>query len=115
LPVDIEKALFYGVFFLCATVTAKNFDSSGAPDAKFKIGPLQKEQTMIPPISNQIPRGEQLTQAVSQLQRYDEQQNIKTQIQDGVDASNNLNAPRTAHGNFMAEIKAEIMVRINAR
>jgi hypothetical protein len=38
---------------------------------------------------------------------------IKAHIQRGLDASNNPAAPRTGHADFVAELKAELMSRIN--
>lgn len=70
---------------------------------------------MISPIPNQIPRGDNLTRAVSEHQPYAGSQDIEAQIQRGFDASNDRQASRTSHADFMAELKSEIMVRINAR
>jgi hypothetical protein len=78
---------------------------------------------MIPPISNpfstqlsnQIPSGDSLMRAVGEYQKYTGWQNSRTQIQHGFDASNDRNSPRTLHIDFMAELKSEVMARINAR
>lgn len=66
-------------------------------------------------VLNQIPKGEDLTRAIFEIEENDQARKIKAQIQRGLDASNNPKAPRTAHGDFMAELKAELMSRIDAR
>ena len=66
-------------------------------------------------VLNQVPKGEELTRAVYDLEEHDQQRHDKAQIQRGIDASDDLNAPRTAHADFMAELKAELMRRIDAR
>lgn len=62
-----------------------------------------------------VPKGEDLTRAVFELEEHDRVQQSKVQIQRGLDAANDPNAPRTAHASFMAELKSEIMSRIDAR
>lgn len=66
-------------------------------------------------VLNQVPKGEDLTRAVFELEEHDQQRYDKAQIQRGLDASNNPNALRTAHADFMGELKTELMARIDAR
>lgn len=66
-------------------------------------------------VLNQVPKGEQLSQAVIELEQLERARQIKAQIQRGLDASNDPAAPRTAHADFMAELKAELLETINAR
>jgi hypothetical protein len=66
-------------------------------------------------VLNQVPKGEQLSQAVVELEQLERARQVKAQIQRGLDASNDPAAPRTAHADFMAELKAELMDKINAR
>ncbi|RXZ36476.1 hypothetical protein D9O50_08110 [Oxalobacteraceae bacterium CAVE-383] len=70
---------------------------------------------MISPISNQIPRGDYLAQAVNEHQKYAESQDSKAQVQHAFDVSKDGRAPRTLHADFMAELNAQVLVRINAR
>jgi hypothetical protein len=71
--------------------------------------------TMNITLRNQVPTGEELTQAVMALEEAEHLRQIKAQIQRGLDAANDPAAPRTAHVDFMAELKAELLSRINAR
>lgn len=71
--------------------------------------------TMNTLVLNQVPKGEDLTRAVFELEAHDQQRQDKAQIQRGLDASNDPNAPRTTHADFMVELKAELMSRIDAR
>jgi hypothetical protein len=66
-------------------------------------------------VLNQIPKGEDLTRAVFEVEEVDQARKLKAQIQRGLDASNDPNAPRTTHADFMAELKAELMSKIDAR
>ena len=66
-------------------------------------------------VLNQVPKGEDLTRAVLEMEEHDLRLHDKAQIQRGLDASNDPNAPRTAHADFMTELKAELMNRIDAR
>lgn len=66
-------------------------------------------------VLNQVPKGGDLTRAVFELEEHDQQRLDKAQIQRGLDASFDPNAPRTAHADFMAELKTELMRRIDAR
>ncbi len=66
-------------------------------------------------IFKQVPKGEDLTRAVLEQEEFDSARQIKAQVQRGLDASNDPNAPRTAHADFMAELKSELMSRIDAR
>lgn len=66
-------------------------------------------------VLNQIPQGDDLIWALAELEEQEHATRIKAQIQRGLDASGNANAPRTSHADFMAELKAELMSRINAR
>ena len=66
-------------------------------------------------ILKQIPKGEDLTRAVFELEEHDQQRREKAQIQRGLDASNDPNSPRTAHADFMGELKTELMRRVDAR
>ena len=66
-------------------------------------------------ILNRVPQGEYLTRAIVELDEHDQAQQFKEQIHRGLDASNSPTAHRTAHVNFMAELKKELMNRINAR
>ncbi len=66
-------------------------------------------------VLNQVPKGEDLTRAVLEMEEHDLRLHDKAQIQRGLDASNDTNAPRTAHTDFMTELKAELMSRIDAR
>lgn len=66
-------------------------------------------------VLNQVPKGEDLTRAVFELEEYDQQRRDKAQIQRGLDAFNDPNSPRTAHADFMVELKAELLRRIDAR
>lgn len=74
-----------------------------------------KAQIMNTSVLNQVPKGEELTRAVFELEDHELQRYDKAQIQRGLDASNDPNAPRTAHDKFMSELKAELMRRIDAR
>jgi hypothetical protein len=66
-------------------------------------------------VLNQIPKGEDLTRAVFEVEEVDQARKLKAQSQRGLDASNDPNAPRTTHADFMAELKAELMSKIDAR
>ena len=66
-------------------------------------------------ILKQIPKGEDLTRAVFELEEHDQQRHEQAQIQRGLDASNDPNLPRTAHADFMGELKTELMSRVDAR
>lgn len=66
-------------------------------------------------VLNQVPKGEDLTRAVLEMEELDSRLHDKAQIQRGLDASNDPNASRTAHADFMTELKAELMNRIDAR
>lgn len=66
-------------------------------------------------VLNQVPKGEDLARALYELEDHDQQRRDKVQIQRGLDASSNPNSPRTAHTDFMGELKAELMRRIDAR
>ncbi|GGX54740.1 hypothetical protein ACO0LB_20145 [Undibacterium sp. SXout7W] len=66
-------------------------------------------------VLNQIPKGEDLTRAVFEVEEIEQARKVKAQIQRGLDASNDKSAPRTAHADFMAELKAELMSRVDAR
>lgn len=66
-------------------------------------------------VLNQVPKGEELTRAVFELESHDLMRRDKMQIQRGLDASNDPNSPRTAHADFMVELKAELLSRIDAR
>jgi hypothetical protein len=66
-------------------------------------------------VLNQIPKGEDLTRAVFELEEHDVARRVKAQIQCGLDASNDPNAPRSSHADFMAELNSELMSRIDAR
>lgn len=66
-------------------------------------------------VLNQVPKGADLTRAVYELEEHDQHRHDKARIQRGLDASNDPNALRTAHSDFMAELKAELMRRIDAR
>ena len=66
-------------------------------------------------VLNQVPKGEDLTRAVLEMEEHDLRLHDKAQIQRGLDASNDPNAPRTAQSDFMTELKAELMSRIDAR
>jgi hypothetical protein len=70
---------------------------------------------MNPSVLNQVPKGEDLTRAVFDLEEHDLARHVKAQVQRGLDASNVSNSPRTAHADFMGELKEEIMKRIDAR
>jgi hypothetical protein len=76
---------------------------------------INKGVMMFSPIPSQIPRGDMLTQAVNEHQKYVESQDSKVQIRHALDVSKDSHAPRMLHADFMAELKAEIMARINAR
>ncbi len=62
-------------------------------------------------VLKQIPTGEDLTRAVIELEDAASARQVKAQIQRGLDASNDPAAPRTAHADFMAELKAELVRR----
>jgi len=66
-------------------------------------------------VLNQVPKGEDLTRAVLELEEHEMARHVKAQVQRGLDASNDPNSPRTAHADFMTELKTEIMSRIDAR
>ena len=66
-------------------------------------------------ILKQVPKGEDLTRAVLEQEEFELAQQIKAQVQRGLDASNDPNSPRTAHADFMAELKTELMRRVDAR
>lgn len=66
-------------------------------------------------VLNQVPKGADLTRAVFDLEVHDLMRHDKAQILRGLDASNDPNSPRTAHADFMVELKAELMSRIDAR
>ena len=66
-------------------------------------------------VLKQVPKGEDLTRAVLEMEEHDLRLHDKVQIQRGLDASNDPNAPRTAHTDFMIELKGELMSRIDAR
>ena len=66
-------------------------------------------------VLDHIPRGEALENAFFELEDQDQAQQAKEQIQRGLDAANDPSAPRTAHRDFMAELKAEILRKINDR
>ena len=66
-------------------------------------------------VLNQIPKGEELTRAVIELEEHDLRRREKAQIQRGLDASGDPAAARTAHADFMAELKTELMARVDAR
>ena len=66
-------------------------------------------------VLKQVPKGEDLTRAVLEMEEHDLREHHKAQIQRGLDASNAPNAPRTAHADFMTELKGELMNRIDAR
>ncbi|HEY4317065.1 MAG TPA: hypothetical protein VGN04_05655 [Herbaspirillum sp.] len=70
---------------------------------------------MIAPISNQVPRGDNLMQAINEYQRCIESQDSRAQIQRGFEASDAADVTRISHADFMAALKSEIMARINAR
>jgi hypothetical protein len=76
---------------------------------------INKGVMMISPIPSQIPRGDMLTQAVNEHQKYVESQDSKAKIRHALDVSKDSHAPRMSHADFMAELKAEIMARINTR
>jgi hypothetical protein len=65
-------------------------------------------------VLNQVPRGDDLTRAVIELEEVDAARQTKAHIQRGLDASNDPDAPRTTHADFMAELRAELMSRIDA-
>jgi hypothetical protein len=66
-------------------------------------------------VLSHVPRGEDLARAVFEIEENDQARRVKAQIQRGLDAANDPNAPRTPHKVFMAELKAEILRRIDAR
>lgn len=66
-------------------------------------------------VLNQVPKGDELTRAVIELEEHDLRRQEKAQIQRGLDASNDPKAARTTHVDFMAELKTELMARIDAR
>ena len=66
-------------------------------------------------VLSQVPKGDDLATAVFELEERDEAQHVKAHIQRGLDVSNDPAAPRTAHADFMAELKTEIMRQIDAR
>lgn len=66
-------------------------------------------------ILDQVPKGDDLTRAIFEVEEHENARYVKAQIQRGLDASNDANAPRTTHADFMAELKAELMRRIDAR
>jgi hypothetical protein len=66
-------------------------------------------------ILKQVPKGEDLTRAIGEVEEREYAEYVKKQIQRGLDMSNNPAAPRTSHAKFMAELKEEIMSKINAR
>lgn len=66
-------------------------------------------------VLNQVPKGDDLTRAVFDLELHDLMRHDKAQIQRGLDASNDPSSPRTLHADFMVELKAELMSRIDAR
>lgn len=74
-----------------------------------------KGEIMNTAILDQVPKGEDLTRAVFELEEIDQTRHIKAQIQRGLDASSDPKTTRTAHADFMAELKAELMSRIDAR
>ena len=65
-------------------------------------------------VLNQVPKGEELTRAVIELEEHESQRHDKAQIQRGLDASNDPKATRTTHADFMAELKTELMARVDA-
>jgi hypothetical protein len=79
------------------------------------MGPLTIGHTMNTAVLNQIPQGEDLARAVFEIEENDQARKTKAQIQRGLDAANNPNAPRTPHKVFMDELKTEILRRIDAR
>ncbi len=66
-------------------------------------------------ISDQIPQGEDLARAVFNVEELEYAQYAMGKIQIGLDAAKDLHSPRTAHADFMAELKAELLNKINAR
>lgn len=66
-------------------------------------------------VLNQVPKGEDLARAIFELEEHDLARHVKAQVQRGLDASNDPNAPRTSHADFMVELKTELMSRIDAR
>jgi len=66
-------------------------------------------------VLNQVPKGEELTRAVFELEEHELARRVKTQVQRGLDASNDPKAPRTSHADFMAELKTDLMNRIDAQ
>ena len=76
---------------------------------------VKKAQIMNTSVLKQVPKGEDLARAVYELEEHDQQKRDKAQIQRGLDSSNDPNAPRTAHADFMGELKAELMRRMDAR
>lgn len=66
-------------------------------------------------VLNQVPKGEDLSRAFLELEEHDLRLRNKAQVQRGLDASNDPNSPRTAHTDFMTELKTELMSRIDAR
>ena len=57
-------------------------------------------------VLKQVPKGEDLTRAVLEMEEHDLRMHDKAQIQRGLDASNDPNAPRTAHANNIRIISA---------
>lgn len=70
---------------------------------------------MNPSVLNQVPKGEDLTRAVLELEEHESARQIKAQVQRGLDASNDPDEPRTSHADFMDELKADLMRRVDAR
>jgi hypothetical protein len=66
-------------------------------------------------VLNQIPKGEELTSAIVELAENEHARYVKEQIQRGLTASSNPTELRTAHADFMVELKTEIMTRIDAQ
>ena len=97
-----------GYIRLCSQLLCKLYNA---------VSNLKSKQvtTMNTAVLNQIPCGEELTRAVIELEEATAARQIKAQIQRGLDASNDPAAPRTAHADFMAELKAELVSRIDAR
>lgn len=66
-------------------------------------------------ISDQIPQGEDLAKAIFNVEELEYAQYAKGKIQIGLNAAKDVHSPRTAHAEFMAELKTELLNKINAR
>lgn len=62
-----------------------------------------------------VPKGKALARQVEELEDAQYAHRVRAQLQRGLEAAKDPDAPRTTHADFMDELKTRILNRINER